>query len=687
MCNRSEELKAFKLALDSKVAVCTRVPYRPMKNLTFILNMSDFKYEKDILCDGLGSFKNNSKRTWFYTYDGSTFITSTHTECNYIVTVSYFTHKHSSDFKKRVVKLAKKDGNVCQLALLVYRFDENQHEIVALPHGNSKSGRPFNRTMPSVMSNIRENIGKKSVRSIFNDSFIQAGGALNSTNPSTYSRDTKQIYNVKQSVCGTSRGKDDLDEMTEVLRLQNTPGSFIRNVQKTQYCKLSVTLATDHQLKMMENFCLGKSALILGADMTYNCGRFYVTPLTFKNPLLLHRHTLVQPTMLGPMLIHTDHNTSVYNSFAANLVNNNPKLSDIKFFGSDRQLEIFNGFKCHMPKLQHLICRKHVEDNITRYLTQKHLSNASKAEILNDMFLDLTDCEDEESFDAQVLAVKAKWDMVDKDIYPWFVKYQASTFKCSLIKKQRLAAGLQPNEHFYNNANESINKVLKSTLNRKSSIPDIIREFENICETQRNNFHRAIFDDGLYRVRTEYAHCKIKKEHWFSMTAKSRSAAIARFESAYCNFDNTNLKRKQTLIDIITDGVSKNSGRKPSKGLRKRVKKSQIAEYCTNQVFHQSHVIIRLRTNHPLVRICHSCRETFDDSVTKVAAVKTYRKFKHPHTGVITLTKQPQFVYAHLNCVSHQDFVKKPFHLCNYLDGILKKEELDLVLRCGNFRV
>ena len=42
--------------------------------------------------------------------------------------------------------------------------------------------------------------------------------------------------------------------------------------------------------------------------------------------------------------------------------------------------------------LYHLICRKHVhvEDNITWYLTQNHLPNASTAEILSDKFLDPT---------------------------------------------------------------------------------------------------------------------------------------------------------------------------------------------------------------------------------------------------------------------------------------------------------
>ena len=59
---------------------------------------------------------------------------------------------------------------------------------------------------------------------------------------------------------------------------------------------------------------------------------------------------------------------------------------------------------------------------------------------------------------------------------------------------------------FHNNDNESVNKVRKSTLNSKSS-----RELGNNCDTPKNNFYRAIFDEGLYRVRTEYTHCKIKR--------------------------------------------------------------------------------------------------------------------------------------------------------------------------------
>ena len=39
--------------------------------------------------------------------------------------------------------------------------------------------------------------------------------------------------------------------------------------------------------------------------------------------------------------------------------------------------------------------------------------------------------------------------------------------------------------------------------------------------------------------------------------------------SAYSNFENTNLKREQALIDILTDGFGKNSGCRPSTGLRK----------------------------------------------------------------------------------------------------------------------
>ena len=89
--------------------------------------------------------------------------------------------------------------------------------------------------------------------------------------------------------------------------------------------------------------------------MTYNIGQgYFVTPTVIKHPMLIHNTTLSEPTLLGPTLIHTEHPEIAYRQFAGDLVNHNPKLKDICFLGSDRQMEIYNGFKVHMPNLRHV---------------------------------------------------------------------------------------------------------------------------------------------------------------------------------------------------------------------------------------------------------------------------------------------------------------------------------------------
>ena len=47
---------------------------------------------------------------------------------------------------------------VNNLVLLQYQFDGPEHSIKALPHGNSKSGKSFTRTKPSVKRVLSEHL-------------------------------------------------------------------------------------------------------------------------------------------------------------------------------------------------------------------------------------------------------------------------------------------------------------------------------------------------------------------------------------------------------------------------------------------------------------------------------------------------------------------------------------------------
>mgnify|MGYP001791942494 FL=1 len=196
-------------------------------------------------------------------------------------------------------------------------------------------------------------------REIEQGSFQHAGGLLSVRTPADHIRNTMQIYNVNRN----RSSKDDL--LWLINRQRDDPQCPVIDIHMTKECQLAVTLATTEQLKYIDEFCcIREDPMILGLDMTYNMGSFYVTPTTFRNPQLIHQKTMVEPTLLVPTLIHTDHGELVYGKFAADLVNARGGLKEIRVLGSDRAMEMFKGFQFHIPNLKHVICYKHFKDNV-----------------------------------------------------------------------------------------------------------------------------------------------------------------------------------------------------------------------------------------------------------------------------------------------------------------------------------
>lgn len=239
---------------------------------------------------------------------------------------------------------------------------------------------------------------------------------------------------------------------------------------------MAVTLATQKQLQLMDEFCVNHAGLI-GIDMTYTMASFYVTPTTFRHPLLIHAKTLVEPAFIGPTLIHTENNEYTYHAFASDPINASPKLTNAQFLGSDRAIEMYNGFKVHRPNLQHMVCYKHVKDNVDSHPSCK-LPTALYNGVHEDIFETSLDSLNEEQFDSAYAHLKPVWHEINPDLEKWFTKYQATTFR-SLVQQKRLDDGLGE-KLFYNNANESINNYLKSRTTRKSTIPVIVNEWEKL---------------------------------------------------------------------------------------------------------------------------------------------------------------------------------------------------------------
>ena len=70
------------------------------------------------------------------------------------------------------------DQDTLNLALLQYCFISGEHEVKIAPHGNSKSGSAYVRTMPSVMTKLKQAATQKTPkRALQFVSDEQGGGA------------------------------------------------------------------------------------------------------------------------------------------------------------------------------------------------------------------------------------------------------------------------------------------------------------------------------------------------------------------------------------------------------------------------------------------------------------------------------------------------------------------------------
>jgi hypothetical protein len=89
---------------------------------------------------------------------------------SFVVPRHRYVHDSACDFHRLILTATQPDGNLFPLALDEHRVDDEPHDVVNRPHGNSKTDIPFVRTKKSTIKKLTEEVQKqKSVkRAIFN---------------------------------------------------------------------------------------------------------------------------------------------------------------------------------------------------------------------------------------------------------------------------------------------------------------------------------------------------------------------------------------------------------------------------------------------------------------------------------------------------------------------------------------
>lgn len=223
--------------------------------------------------------------------------------------------------------------------------------VTAILH--SEYARSKSIVTNSLKTKLKEKLRPKNA---FDAVMEENGGILNIKNKTCVPRSVQQVYDL-------NRRTTYYDEIVELLKRKRADNYGVIHLSEVPFV---IIMATEWQLDLLRFMCSEQQ--IVGIDLTYNCTRFYVTPLTLCHPLLINSSGKM-PYLMGPICISDAQNINVFKYFSAAITIKLPELRTMPLIlGSDSQKTVYKGFAEFFEKVHHIFCIKHVEDNIKRKL-------------------------------------------------------------------------------------------------------------------------------------------------------------------------------------------------------------------------------------------------------------------------------------------------------------------------------
>ena len=377
--------------------------------------------------------------------------------------------------------------------MMVYYVPDGFQPNVA-PHGNSKSAKPFNPTLPSTLDAICKS-EPSGAKQIVSNVPAKVGGVLCASDPCSLPRNEQQVYDVKRrqkkATQGTSAGVDELGAVMQRAYLQDHENVFIREMKILR--EPAIILALDRQLNDLANFCTDDTNFgIMTIDPTFSLGEFDVTVTMYQQLVLQCRRTSNHPIFIGPVMVHYKKSFSTYVFFASTLLGLKPELSSLKCFGTDGEEALYEAFGHVFPRAIHLFCSLHMKRNVKAKLKELGVGENVQQVVIGDIFgkqvmseqvEGLIDSANDEEFEKGVTALCSKWERMDShDHGPlhafgrWFCQYKKNLLKKKMLKETRINAGLgNPPSYFATNSSESMNAMLKNKVDyKKSELPEFL---------------------------------------------------------------------------------------------------------------------------------------------------------------------------------------------------------------------
>ena len=271
-------------------------------------------------------------------------------------------------------------------------------DIFKRPHGNSKHRRePYMRTFPSVIAEIKKQGKALTPKHVVSSIQKQSGGVYDMVSPSAVTRDRMQVYNALRAVDHPKSRNTGVKKAPDFTRLQLLlkDGKFVKRISSTGNTekgtlKPLVFATTDTHMSWIKKFCSTRNTMaVLGVDMTYKCGPFYVTIATFKHPNFARKdNPNIHPGIVAALATSVNKEYEDYRFLSDQL-----KCSgiDTLVYGTDGEPALERAFEDVFPiegvtasKLNiHLRCFDHVKTDIKRYLeNNEQLSQNEREKII-----------------------------------------------------------------------------------------------------------------------------------------------------------------------------------------------------------------------------------------------------------------------------------------------------------------
>ena len=321
------------------------------------------------------------------------------------------------------------------------------------------------------------------------------------------------------------------DDVVQVLSMLNSDSHpFVQSVHVGRGKSPCVLLYTEHQLSDMRRFCCqgsdGAPQSVLGVDRTFNLGPCFVTVIVYTCKAVVRNDTRSHPTFVGPMFLHWDGQYLTYRRFFSEvqgLLDNDVSSTEVRLsasavIGSDEEKGLTKALRDVFSGSTHLLCVKHLRDNIIDYMRNKcGVQQSIRNRLVSKMFDDdgLINADDSVAYSQAADSLASECETVSSTLGEHFRRHVEPALRRFVFEPRQQHPWVS--RRWTNNAAESMNHLLKLSIDwHPRRLPELVDRLYKVTSVQMSDLRRALYGHGNYTLTAPYNKFSLPHTSWQS---------------------------------------------------------------------------------------------------------------------------------------------------------------------------